>query len=38
VVRPGDAVPFLVAVGEVPADVEGATIRVEVGPTRGGAK
>jgi hypothetical protein len=35
-VRPGDALPFLVAVGEAPADVDGASIRVEVRPAGGG--
>jgi hypothetical protein len=34
-VRPGDAVPFLVAVGDAPAEVEGTTVRVEVGPAGG---
>ncbi len=34
-VRPGDAVPFLVAIGDAPADLEGATLRVEVAPAGG---
>jgi predicted Zn finger-like uncharacterized protein len=31
-VRPGDAVPFLVAIGQAPADLEGATLRLELSP------
>jgi hypothetical protein len=31
-VQPGDAVPFLVAIADPPADLEGATIRVAVAP------
>jgi len=34
-VRPGDAVPFLVAVGDAPAEVEGTSVRVEVAPAGG---
>jgi predicted Zn finger-like uncharacterized protein len=34
-VRPGDELPFLVAVGDAPADVDGASLRVAVAP-RGG--
>jgi hypothetical protein len=36
-VRPGDSVPFLVTVGDAPADVDGTSIRVEVGPAGGAA-
>ena len=36
-VRPGDAVAFLVAIGDAPADLDGASLRVEVGPAGGGA-
>jgi predicted Zn finger-like uncharacterized protein len=35
VVRPGDTLPFLVAIGDAPGDLEGAAIRVEIAP--GGA-
>jgi hypothetical protein len=35
-VRPGDELPFLVAVGDAPADLDGASLRVAVAP-RGGA-
>ncbi len=38
VVRPGDSVPFLVPLGDAPAEVEGTSIRVEVGPARGAAR
>jgi len=38
VVRPGDAVPFLVPLGDAPAEVEGTSIRVEVEPARGGTR
>jgi predicted Zn finger-like uncharacterized protein len=31
-VRPGDAVPFLVAIGDAPPDLEGASLRIEVVP------
>lgn len=31
-VRPGDAVPFLVAIGDAPADVSGIGLRIEVEP------
>jgi predicted Zn finger-like uncharacterized protein len=31
-VRPGEALPFLVAVGDAPADLEGAALRVDVAP------
>jgi predicted Zn finger-like uncharacterized protein len=29
-IRPGDAVPFLVAIADVPADLDGASVRVEL--------
>jgi hypothetical protein len=31
-VRPGEAVPFLVAIGDAPADLEGASLRVAISP------
>ncbi len=34
-VRPGDAVPFLVAIPDHPADLDGAAVRVEVAPAAG---
>jgi predicted Zn finger-like uncharacterized protein len=33
-VKPGDAVPFLVAIGDAPADLDGASLRVVVTPAR----
>jgi len=36
-VRPGDAVPFLVAIGDAPADLEGAAIRLELAPAGRGS-
>ena len=36
-VRPGDSVPFLVAIGDAPLDLEGASLRVDVAPAGGGA-
>ncbi len=36
-VRPGDSVPFLVAVGDAPPDLEGASLRIDVAPAGGGA-
>ncbi len=35
-VRPGDAVPFLVAIGDAPPDLEGAGIRFDLAPVEGG--
>jgi hypothetical protein len=37
VVRPGDSVPFLVAIGDAPPDLEDAALRVDVAPAGGGA-
>jgi predicted Zn finger-like uncharacterized protein len=31
-VRPGDVVPFLVAIGDAPPDLEGASLKIEVSP------
>jgi hypothetical protein len=36
-VRPGDSVPFLVAIGDAPPDLEGASLRVDVAPAGSGA-
>jgi Meckel syndrome type 1 protein len=36
-VRPGDAVPFLVALGAAPPELEGATLRLELAPAASGA-
>jgi hypothetical protein len=36
-VRPGDAVPFLVAIGDAPPDLEGASLRIDVAPAGGAA-
>lgn len=35
-IAPGDAVPFLVAIADHPADLEGASLRVEVAAAGGG--
>jgi Meckel syndrome type 1 protein len=37
VVRPGDTVPFLVAIGDPPADLSGTSLRLEAGPAAGGS-
>jgi hypothetical protein len=31
-VRPGDSVPFLLAIGDAPPDLEGASLRIDVAP------
>lgn len=36
-VAPGDVIPFLIAIGDAPADVEGASVRVTVAPSGGGS-
>lgn len=36
-IRPGDVVPFLVALGDAPADLEGASLRIAVAPAGGAA-
>jgi predicted Zn finger-like uncharacterized protein len=36
-IRPGDAIPFLVAIAEHPADLDGASLRVEIAATAGRA-
>ncbi len=36
-VRPGDRVPFLVAIGDHPGDLEGATLRLALSPAEGKA-
>ncbi|HEX9308814.1 MAG TPA: zinc-ribbon domain-containing protein [Anaeromyxobacter sp.] len=37
-VRPGDAVPFLVAIGDAPPDLDGASLRLAVAPAGAGAQ
>lgn len=36
-IRPGDAVPFLVPIGDAPPDLEGASLRIDVAPAGGTA-